>query len=299
MATIRVLQEGDTTKPDPFTITIVANPALETPIASGTLRRDPILNDEPGFDAAAGRIVDALFGRVAGQRENIFSDPVMASNVRIVSLFDSTLPANSSNSLAGHSEFITDVLEPRRKQVVPFLARFGLTADISYAVSASTTNRSASALSTIEDETSPGTPFVLDGVTLQHRDRCRMPGTIALHRTTGSIESLHEFQHAISSDGALIIDLYTDSPAPALNNKQLRPIPLDFATYNGTVFRSDQDRIPLGYDPTWTSYHCEPISSTELTLMDDYPRMPVPEHCQNDRITRQFVIDRIRVKMNR
>lgn len=299
MTTIRILQEGDIAKPDPFTITIVANPALETPIESGTFSRDPIQNDEAGFDAAAGRIVDALFGRVAGQRENIFSDPAMAAAVRIVSLFDSGLPASASNSLAGHSEFFAGVLEPRRRATAPFLARFGLTADISYAVSGSATHTGASALSTIEDQTSPGTPFVLDGVTLQHRDRCRMPGTVAVHRTTGSVEPLHEFQHAISSDGALIVDLYIDSAAPALNNKQQRPIPSDFATYNGTVFRSDHLRHPIGYDPAWTSYHCEPISSMELTLMDDYPRMPAPEQCQNDRITRQFVLERLRVKMNR
>lgn len=302
MATIRTLLAGDTTKPDPFTITIVANPALETPIRSGVFVRDPILDDEPGFDIAAGKIVDALFGRLPGQRENIFSDPALALAVRIVSIFDASLPPSAANALAAHGTSVLGQLEARRTATQPFLTRFGFTTDVNYAVSASSTHRRASAWYTTDDQTSPGVPFTVHGESMNHRARCLIPGSIAIHRDTELLDALHEFQHAISSyDNGKIVDLYTNSPA-AVNSRRGRPIPSVFGTYNGTTFNTDMARDSIGYGPLWRSFHCEHIAPPELLLMDDYrlTRPPaVPIQCQNDLITRQFVIDRMRVKVNR
>src|SRR5207247_4595238 len=39
---IQVIRAGDTVKPNPFTICIVANPALEAPWTSGQFMADPI-----------------------------------------------------------------------------------------------------------------------------------------------------------------------------------------------------------------------------------------------------------------
>lgn len=302
MATVRTLLAGDTTKPNPFTVTIVANPALEMPIDSGVFSRDPILDDENGFDVAAGRIIDALFGRLPGQRENIFSDLDLAQAVRIVSIFDATLTPNTANALAGHAKSVPGQLEARRTRTQPFLTRFGFTTDVNYAVSASATHRRASAWYTTDDESSPGTPFTLHGESKNHRTRCLIPGSIAIHQDTELLDALHEFQHAISSyDNGKIVDLYTNSPA-AVNSRRGRPIPNVFGTYNGTTFNTDMPRDSIGYGPLWRSFHCEHIAPAELLLMDDYrlTRPPsVPIQCQNDLITRQFVIDRMRVKVNR
>src|SRR4051812_39418340 len=57
----RVLRKG-AKKPDPFTIVIVANPALESPWRSGTFVADPVTSNQTAFNACAGYIKDALFG---------------------------------------------------------------------------------------------------------------------------------------------------------------------------------------------------------------------------------------------
>jgi len=70
---ITVLQPGDTTKVQPYTIAIIANPALETPIGSGVFVPDPILGDLPGFRAAVKYTFDVLFGRLPRQAENLLA----------------------------------------------------------------------------------------------------------------------------------------------------------------------------------------------------------------------------------
>jgi hypothetical protein len=58
--TTQVMRAGATT-PHPFTIGLVANPALEAPWNSGTLVPDPIIGDLPAFQAAAQYIDSSLF----------------------------------------------------------------------------------------------------------------------------------------------------------------------------------------------------------------------------------------------
>lgn len=129
-ATVRVLNPGDTTKPDPFTICIVANPALEPRFGSGIFVPDPIATNEPLFDASAARIVDTLFGRMPGQRENIFANPAMAAAVRMVSIFDPALSIEDKNSLAAEDNQSDNMLIARRTVAQPFLTRHGFTADV-------------------------------------------------------------------------------------------------------------------------------------------------------------------------
>ncbi len=141
----------------------------------------------------------------------------------------------------------------------------------------------------------------MNGVTRQHRHNNLIPGTVAIHATSRSLTALHEFGHALSSyTNGSVVDLYVDSSA-GLNNKRGRPIPPDFANYNGATMAADTVRDGLGYPAGWQSYHCELIDPTVPAIMDDYwlAGSGIPEHCQHDRITRAFLRDRLLAKINR
>jgi len=295
---VRVLRPGDTGKPDPFTVCIVANPALEAPIRTGQFMPDPILLDPPAFEAAVSYIHDSLFGLLPGQGEALFAEPDIEPRVRIVSLFDSDLPLQDANSLVGNDS-VSNQLIARRTVARPFLQRFGIAADIVYCVSKSATHDRATAWFTSDDDTAGGVPFTLDGVLLHHRFFSLIPGTIAIPASASSLTALHEFQHALSSySNGKIVDLYVDSE-PAANCKRDRPIPVQFGTYNGTPLASDPTRNGLGYDAGWTSYHCALLKPSAPAVMDNYWRAAVPNSCENDDITRRFLLDRLRAKISR
>lgn len=300
MPTVNVLRPGDTSKPDPFTIAIVANPALEQPWKSGAFAADDIASDEPAFDQCAAYIDDALFGNLPDQRERLLADPAIEPYVRVVTLFAPGLPAVAANALVGEHP-LSLLLVARRATFRPFLARFGLDADVAYAVSLSASHARASAWGTSDDDAGPGAPFELDGATLHHRHRSLIPGAVAIHASAHSLTALHEFGHALSSySNGYLTDLYVDS-GPALNNKLGRPIPPDFGTYEAASTASDPTRDGLGYPAGWASYHPEPIDPALPAVMDDYWMAAdgLPEHCRHDRLTRQFLRDRLRAKITR
>jgi len=299
--TIRILRAGDTTKSVPFTICIVANPALEAPWQTGQLAIDPIVADPVAFDTCAAYIDQSLFGGLANQREQVLADPAIASLVRVISVFESGLPPADANSLVAQDSS-SDLLIARRGVFRAFLAARNLNADIVYAVSNSGTHTRASAWFTSDDDARGGISFTLDGQALTHRYQCLIPGTIAIHSTATSLTAVHEFHHAISSyTNGSIVDLYVDS-GPALNCRRSRPIPANFAVYNGVATASDTVRDHLGYPPGWQSYHCELNNPNLPAIMDNYwlaAPTSDPNVCENDRITRQFVTDRVRAKLSR
>lgn len=47
---VRIVRPGDISKNDPFTICVVANPALEAPLRSGQFIVDPITGARAEFD---------------------------------------------------------------------------------------------------------------------------------------------------------------------------------------------------------------------------------------------------------
>jgi hypothetical protein len=295
----KVLRKG-AKKPNPFTIVIVANPALETPWKSGTFAVDPVTTNQPAFNACAQYILDALFGTLPKQRETLLADPTIAPHVRVVSLFVPGLPAQHSNALVGQ-DGVSNLLVARRSVFVPFLTGYGLQADVAYAVSLSDSHDRASAWFTSDDDARPGCPFAVDGVTFYHRHYNLIPGTVALHCNSKSLTALHEFGHALSSyTNGSIVDLYVDSSA-GLNNKLGRPIPATFATYSGIALPVDTVRDGLGYLAGWQSYHCELIDPAVPAVMDNYWAAPTgrPEDCLHDRITRQFLRERLLVKICR
>jgi hypothetical protein len=297
---ITVLRQGDTTKSDPFTIIIVANPALEAPWKSGKFVIDPIMSRQAAFDSSATHIVDALFGQLPGQKEQFMADARIGPAVRVISMFVTGLPAVDANSLVAE-DAVSNMLVARRNVFVAFLARYGYKGDIVYAVSDSTSHTRASAWYTSDDDAGPGVSFNLDGAAYTHRHYCRIPGTVAIHSTSRSITPLHEFGHALSSySNGAITDLYVDSD-PAVNNKVGRPVPYQFGTYDGTMMRTDPLRDGLTYPATWLSYHCELHDPRYPAVMDDYwsASSGRPEDCQHDKITRQFLTDRLIAKIGR
>ncbi len=105
----------------------------------------------------------------------------------------------------------------------------------------------------------------------------------------------------VNLDECFVVTLAKVSCVAALNCKSGRPIPPKFAIYDTTQNASDPKRDSLGYPTGWKSYHCELIDPGFPALMDDYWQAPdqVPEHSLHDRITRQFLSDRVRAKIAR
>ena len=294
----RVLRAGDTTKPNPYTICFVANPALEAPWQSFTFIPDAMPSNAAAFDASVGYAIDCLFGSLAGQAERLLSDPSIGPFVRIVSLRVTGLPATAPNALVGESP-LGLLLAPRRMEMTAFVRRFDIVPDVVLAVSQSTTYTRESAYPTTDDDAGPGDAFVVDRATFFHRHNCAIPGTVALHESSRSVTPLHEFGHAASSfTNGQITDLYVDS-LPALNCKAGRPIPLGFGSMQAATFSTDPLRAGLGYPPSWRSYHCELIDPSRPAVMDNYTTVADPLACCHDRITRQFLVDRLAAKIGR
>lgn len=296
----RVIRAGDATKRDPFTICVVGNPALEAPWRSGQFIPDPVTVAQADFDRSTRQIKQVLFGRLPNQAETFLGDPSIGSKVRMITLFAAGLPAEDENSLVGQ-DGVSSLLVTRRAVFKSFLARYGLAADVVFAVSGSESHNRASAWLTSDDDGGPGLPFTLDGVALHHRFHNLIPGTVALHTTSGSVTALHEFGHALSSySNGQIVDLYVDSPAAA-NNKRGRPIPTRFAVYDGINIAADPVRDGIGYPPGWQSYHSALHDPEYPALMDDYWQATgeAAERCQHDQLTRRFLLDRVRAKQSR
>jgi hypothetical protein len=306
-ADVQVLRPGDTATPTPYTVCIIANPALEAPWRSGQFVPDPIAKNPAAFSAAVRYILDALFGMLPGQMEPALSDAAIGPHVRVLSIFDPGLPATDANALVGQDP-VSTIAVPRRQQCAAFALRHVALADVVYAVTASPSHQRASAFFTSDDDTREGEAFDLDGRQLHHRYYPAIPGTIALPVTSTSLTALHEFQHAASSyTNGSIGDLYIDNgpvlrrvPPPLLvNAKAGRPIPGGFATYCGSAYGSDPDRDHIGYPASWTSYHCALHDPARPAVMDDYWQTTAPIACLNDRITRAFLRDRILAKVGR
>jgi hypothetical protein len=299
--TFREIRAG-AAKQNPFTIAIVANPVLEAPWNSGAVMVDPIMGQLAAFQGAAAYIESSLFGRLPGQREAVLADPSVVSLIRVVSLYDDTLPTNLAHALVAQ-DGSSNTLVARRAVYKAFLSAYpsyNIQADVVYAVSASPTHARASAWFTSDDDGQGGAPFSLDGGSYVHRFYNLIPGTIAIPVTSSSLTAIHEFGHAISSyTNGMIVDLYVDSN-PGFNNKKGRPIPSNFCMYQGTSYSTDSLRDGIGYPSGWTSYHCGLIDPTTPAVMDNYWLSATGSVvCQHDQVTRQFVLDRVRAKTSR
>ena len=250
MADVNIRRPG-AAKNDPFTGFHFANPAMETPWKSGMFQTDPIINAKISFDSEVQYIEDCLFGSLAGIKERILADPSIASNVRLISIWDTAAGVNDGTALVG-LDGVSNILVARRNQMKSFVNNYSventpIEADIIFTVSASRDIRAPARGLLLTMQPRSGVAFSLDGRWLVHSFFCDIPGTIAIHASSKDITPLHEFHHAISSyTNGSIVDLYVDS-GPALNCKSGRPIPSDFAVFGPVIYSSDSTRDGLGY----------------------------------------------------
>jgi hypothetical protein len=284
---------------NPYTICIIANPFYESPTNSGSLFVDPISHSEQLFNSKVSYILSALFGQLPNQAETMLL-PV-SHEFRVISIFDDELQSADENALVSEQD---DLVVARQLNFATFLATYQagsqqqLKADVAFAVTAANNSRS-SAWYTQDNDAGGGIPFVYEGRTLHHRFENIHPGTIALHTSAVSLVALHEFGHAASSfTNGMILDLYLDN-IPAINVKRGRPIPVQFASYSQTNFACDPVRDGLGYEPGWTSYHCQLINAHAPAVMDNFWYGTPPEQCVHDAITRRFLMDRVNAIMSR
>lgn len=302
-AVVRLLAPGES-KPAPFTLVFVANPAILNP-ATGAVGSDPILTDRPGYHSVVSHALNELFLGT----EDLLRRTGFESRVRIVSLFDAIRPATIGNALAAEVP-ASIMMETRRDELAPFLASHHLVADLVFVIHASPTHSRASAWFTTDDEARPSAAFSYDGNVCQHGQFARIPGSVAIpvNVPRNAPIILHEFCHAASEcKQGKVVDLYIDRHAVDLGfliNKKFRaaagdPIPAVFADYNGVRFDADLAGPHAAYASSWKSYHPGRTDPAWPNLMDDYWAASSPCRCCLDPLTRTYLRDRLETKLAR
>lgn len=300
---VRVLQPGEA-KARPYTVAFAANPGIESE-TGGTFTPDPVLTNRLGYHDIVGFCFRVLFG-VA---EDLLRQGDIDARMRLVSVFDPTRPADADNSLA-HEVPQSTMMETRRAVLAPFLATFGVVADMVFVIHGSTTHTRASAWPTTDDSALAGTAYTFDGVARTHGHFPRVPGSAAIPVSVDrrGLTVIHEFGHAASDfNNGSVADLYYDGQAGTgfLVNKKFRAaagaaVPADFASYGGTTFAADPERDGLGYPADWHSYHPAPTDAARPNLMDDYWKtFDDPQRCRLDRLTHAWFRDRLNAKLSR
>jgi hypothetical protein len=242
-----------------------------------------------------------LFGLLPGQVDKVLGLSPHANEIRVMSMCLPTTAVSDATALVAEDDIAdTLALVARRQQAHAFARAHDLDPDILFLVSQSPTHTRATAYGTTDDDTRPGIAFNYDGLNLWHRHFHLIPGISAVHTLVSGMTPVHEFGHAFSSyTNGYVTDLYVDGAA-AFNRKIGRPIPAKFAAYGGTTYNSDTVRDGLGYPAGWQSYHAELVDPSRPAIMDDYWRAAGgPLKCQHDRLTRAYILDRVRAKATR
>lgn len=298
---VRVLYSG-APKNRPYCIGLPANGGILT--VGSQLIPDPLLTDRPGFhDVVAYCLRNLLAVAEDCLRQNDWD-----GEMRFVTVFDRTLPADDPNSLV--EELAPNVMRTRRYHVAPFLAGYAVTVDVALVVHGSTTHTRPWTWAGIEDQAQVGTPYSYDGTVLQHLHYPQTPGSAALYvdMDRRGILPLHECLHGMADlNNGRIVDLYVDpTPGTFMINKKFRgqasdPVPALFANYNGTNEAADPARDGLTYPATWSSYHCTLLDATRPNVMDDFWRTfdGDPHRCRLDTLTYRWLTDHLRAKLTR
>lgn len=300
--------DGDTSKPNPFFILVVNNIALERPLGSNVFVDDFAAGDPASrkqFTDCVGYIGENLFGRVPGQMEKVLSASPYVAKIRFWSMYVYGLVSNGATALAGEDGVAgSTIISPRRSAVPAFLSYIGANPDIAFIVSRSPTHMRASAFGTTDDDNRGGITAYYDGRAFVHRYYHLIPGMAAINvqkaPSDNAMTPAHEFGHAFSSyTNGFVTDLYVDGDVQ-FNRKVGRPVPDAFANYNGANYTSDKARDSLGYPASWTSYHSELADPASPALMDNFwYAKGGPLNSRHDRLTRNYLVDRILAKVSR
>jgi hypothetical protein len=288
---------------NPYTIVILANPALQK--YDNTLARDPIMDEPDQFQRVVENTIAALFGKLPGQAEKFLAR--FQAQTRIVSIFDPDAALSWGNALVAESSGLLVV--PLWQRIPDFVRRYQLDGkplvpDVVIAMTSSPEFIRSGSWPTKDDPHGGGKAFIMDNVHYMHAYRNQLPGMTALHSDASPITALHEFSHAASSwENGYVYDLYNDvasgvSGVVLLNKRWGRPIPQNFDSYAGQIYKSDLEHV---YPMDWTSFHCERVNMENPALMDDFLHAsPGPSvACQHDKVTAAFLADRIQAIMSR
>lgn len=311
-----------------YTLGVIANPGLQKSGSAGDnppFLQDPIMTKRPDFHKKVINILETLFD----QSEDVFRDPDIEPHLRIWVLFDATLKPGAKTALLRQSADTSFIMEPRsrdRPDLLPdFLKKYKETADVLDCVTGDTKWNRMSAWFTTSSGS--GVSYTRDKKTYSHDPDVKIPGSFAdtiypFYNNSGDkMITIHEFMHAMSEkDNGRIIDLYNDLLFGGKGfevNKKSRPsdpagsvpgsnIPANFGEYEGTNYNSDAPNPPylgrggLGYpgtDNIKASYGPELRDSTNPNLMDNFPAGTAPDHSELDKLTYQWVLDRIKAKI--
>lgn len=284
---VRVIHAGPPSD-HPYTIALVASPAILQ--FDGALRPDTIASDPVLFRDMVAMCLRQLFTL----EEGLLRHEGVDRRMRIVAVRDPASDVSGQTALVEE----LDKLVPRLDQIMSYLSGFGVRADIGIALSS--TYRSASAILTLDDNTSPGEPYVLDTFTSVHYELAAAPGVMAVSRSSlGQDDAtvLHEFGHAASPWGfAECVDLYVDDTGHYYPiNKHFRAnaddsIPATFSTMDDVTWFSD---LNFDYPADWTSYHPKRRSAVPNIMYSD------GKDNLFDWITYAFLANRLRAKTNR
>jgi hypothetical protein len=299
-ATVRVLCPGRKTT-WPFTIAIVANPAIKT-------ENGGIVADSPTTNPVTFRTaVVAVLRQLLTLDEDLLRRDGLETLLRFVAICDGRAQPRERNALCeeyrGHP-----IMLPRRRAARDFLKRRSVRADVIFVIHGSPTHVLASAPFTTDDRSELGTTYTYDGEEWVHYHFPRISGAVALHVDFDRAHPivLHEFAHAVSSDtNGKLTDAYVEGqPCGFIVNKRYRastndPIPRHFCSYDGVVYSADPNRDSLTYPPDWKSYHPALQDPTRPNLMDDYRMTADPSKCRFDRLTYQWLRDRLWAKARR
>jgi hypothetical protein len=317
-AAARLLHAGEA-KPRPYTIAIVANPLLASRSPTLRFRHDPIITMPRSFFRHA--VTLCLRGLFAGAEDVLTRDGIDA-RMRLVSVFSSpvcegpSIPLREANCLIEQTPGEQGVL-PRRGRLVHFLDNFptaaGATrADVVIIINNSDTPNQSTSRPTDDAPSLGSVDYVFDNVVRKHAHFASTPGCASIHLSNldpASPTVIHEFCHAASEvdDGWVAdMDFHPHPPSPrfAVNLKHRAapgdPVPQDFATYNGTTFKSNPVRFDgAPYPAQWTGYHAEPLDGRQHSLMDHWLDHPDRLRSRLDRLTHRWLSDRLNAKLSR
>lgn len=277
----------------PFTLAIFANPGLLS--TDGAVRPDPIASDAAKYNQALGDVIASIMF----SREDLLREAARSGHLRIQFLTSSSPAAVE----ALVEEVMPNIARPRQPEIAAYLAARSLDCDVALVLQGSLDFTRASARFTVDSFSDGVVEFDYDGRRFKHGLATETPGTATVSFFSFDISHtpLHEFGHAASEvKNGQVIDLYHDklNAAPlVVNKKSHRPIPKVFAAYQKRNFNSDKSRNHLGYNSSWSSYHPELRHSDEPNLMDDYWQAHSdPRHCTFDKLTYEWLADRIKAK---
>ncbi|MFQ5864372.1 MAG: hypothetical protein ACE5IW_03990 [bacterium] len=236
-------KEHLTTKENPYTVVILANPFIESPSNSSSkpaeFKIDPILNKPDIFKAKVSLILSGLANNYVVQhfmpkiRFVAIFDPAMGEldqfdQKRILTgeeLKDMSSDQQKWHEMAARAlcreYFVGGIIGPVQGRINRYLERrypaIGRT-DIVFAVTASETHIRSSARFTVDDETGVADSFIFratpDAPQLKgyYRPYAEIPGMVAYSAWDERLKTpIHEFAHAMSSSkNGLIDDEYYD-----------------------------------------------------------------------------------------